>query len=216
MDDVSTVNGRPSLMARYIGNGNGEKPCQNPAVIGDRCLTHTPDRAAARRHKIRSEIKGGLGCLGILSLLAAGVVYGLPVAADWAREQAREYCQPAVTSYEKARKKADAIRIPLLFGTEFLNGDEEITEPDILAAYREKRAAAGEGAKIALAHQNCFEPQVIGRANQIRLRPKEATFAVMPDANSPYAVLVFDGTDGIPEHKTGLPPDLRLWPAVSA
>ncbi|MFH8736821.1 hypothetical protein [Streptomyces sp. NPDC017964] len=213
MVDVSTVNGRPSALAKF-GNGNGERPCQSRAVIGDRCLTHTPDRAAARRHQTIGNIKEGLGCLGILALLATGVVYGLPAAGNWLDGQADEYCQPFVSSYEKERKKADAIRIPLLFGSEFLNGDEEVTEPDILAAYREKRALAGEGADIALAHQDCFEPQVIGRANQILLRPKKATFVVMPGARSKWAVLVFDGTDGIPERKNGLPPDLRLWPAA--
>ncbi|MGW6360161.1 hypothetical protein ACWFR5_34600 [Streptomyces sp. NPDC055092] len=83
-----------------------------------------------------------------------------------------------------------------------------------MAAYREKRAQAGVGAKIALAHQGCFEPQVVSRANQIQLCPKTATFVVMPSASSNWAVLVFDGTDGIPERKNGLPPDLRLWPAA--
>ncbi|MFI9781787.1 hypothetical protein ACIHCV_45695 [Streptomyces sp. NPDC051956] len=120
MDDVSTVNGRPSATARFIGNGNRERPCQSRAVIGDRCLTHTPDRAAARRHKTIGNIREGLGCLGILTLLATGVVYGLPAAADWMDKQADEYCQPFVSSYEKERKKADAIRIPLLFGSEFI------------------------------------------------------------------------------------------------
>ncbi|MET7518739.1 hypothetical protein ABZS88_35920 [Streptomyces sp. NPDC005480] len=153
----------------------------------------------------------------VFALLAAGGVYGLPAARDWLDKQADERCQPSVTSYEKTRAEADGIRIPLIMGAEFLNGDDELTDQDVLAAYRKKREQPGEGTKITLAHPDCFDPQAISRANQIPLCPKTATFIVMPSAaggqGSPWAVLVFDRSDGMPE-RGGLPPDLRLRPTA--
>ncbi|MGW6404513.1 hypothetical protein [Streptomyces sp. NPDC055134] len=81
------MNRRPNPMARYIGNGKGERLRECRAVIGDRCLTHAPDREAARRYATRVNVRERLGCLVVLALLAADVVYRSPAAGERMEKQ---------------------------------------------------------------------------------------------------------------------------------
>ncbi|MFG2367979.1 hypothetical protein ACGFY3_41170 [Streptomyces mirabilis] len=207
-------------------------PCTRTAAFGDLCEVHTPNRGAVLGYKIMA----GLIIVGVWAVvlgIIGAAIYGL--AALGSRQEAKK-CQPVVASYKQERQKAETIRIPLILGAEVLPGDEALAQQDIMDAYASKRAQAGKAASIAVAHQDCFDSDVVGRAQEIQRLPETAAAVSMPASTtcadgwfsssigqqgacshhggaswgSPYATLFFiDAT-----YKSSLPPILHLMPAA--
>ncbi|MGW0122527.1 hypothetical protein [Streptomyces sp. NPDC003327] len=153
-------------------------------MIEGLCLLHTPDHDAARRYRIKTNTKDGLGCLGIVGLVILTAVYGLPALGQWLEGQRETRCRPTVDSYEEARMVADGIHIPLILGSDHAPGDENATEDAIKAAYAEKWSANASAADIALSHQDCFNEVLLRRARRARDSPAAVWFVSMPTTTS--------------------------------
>ncbi|WP_145969070.1 hypothetical protein [Streptomyces hyaluromycini] len=209
-----------------------EIPCTRAAYFDDLCEVHTPKRGAVLGQKILAGVII-VGVWAVILGIAAAAIYGL---AALGREQEAEKCQPLVATYEQERQRAEAIRIPLILGSEILPGDENLTQQDIMDAYSSKRAQAGKAASVVVAHQGCFGSDVVSRALEIARLPKTAAAVSMPAATtcadgwlsssigtqgacshhggvswgSPYATLFFVDL----AYESSLPPVLHLMPAA--
>lgn len=187
-----TKKGTPCKLPQEIGKG-----CRHHATGAEREAAAEEARARAERARQQAE-RERRAILTVVALVTVAVFAGLGVGIwnGWKDDEHESMCQPHRTQALALSDKARAVRIPMVFagdpnisilqlGAEFpedLGSLDAIsaTELDISRAYSEKRALAGQAARVVLDHRECFGADFAAAASRIERAPTEVRRVEMP------------------------------------
>jgi hypothetical protein len=133
-----------------------------------------------------------------LAVVSLVMLVGLGSCAwlNWSEDQSEAVCQAHRTRAMALNEKARAVHVPLVLAVDpsliTLQLGSKLpdtlgsvdtgyaSEPDIATAYAEKRAIAGQAARIVFDHQDCFATDFVAQASRTVDAPTEVSRVEMP------------------------------------